>query len=420
MKARISYAAPMKKQPEWRLLKSLTAQFFLLKTSFRACALVFVVSAPIMGINTDYISDNICDSVDCSGIIKSLKDNIETVMPDFPLVFITHGKRDSISKALQGNMDSLCNTRNPIALKQSLFESLLLLYQSELGKNTASAQAFKILSTAAARFPQSPEIPWMRGLHYISSGKAFDGIKIMDSLYVSGFDEKEFLGDYTKSVFHAFIPPKSDTSPLLLRSMERAGGADTAPVFSFSWKIIRSHRATIPFFDYDAGFAFRKQFRLVFSGMTSCIYPRAMLDFGKTKPQSSISVNLTNKLYDRMDSSWCSIHIDVNDTGVSLFEYLLKRINGIYDSIGTKTDLPQYNGISLRCYNRNFWGGEGTCTAYIVFDRYYYDLLKKKPLLKKNVNRDVYRRIRFTVTMRSGLDVIDQAEAKLQSIIKAF
>jgi hypothetical protein len=390
--------------------------------AFRTFFFIVLILFPLYGINSRYIDETVCDTADFSAISRALKDKIEDAQPDFPLVFIPQKERDSIAGSLDVDF-RYSNMVRPgeASLKYYLLKSLVLLYQAEAGKKAVSAKALDILSEAAQNFPQRREVPWMRGLHQISAGNAFEGIRILDSLYASGFDGREFIADYARSVFHAFIPPRNKTIFLLLGTSGHSVDGDTIPVVGFSWRIIRSRRASLPFFDYDAGFVFRKPFRLVYPGMAPCRYPSAMLDFGDNPPQSPISTDLVNQLSDRTDSARCSIHIDVNDTAVSMFEYLRARINGIYDSIGEKKDLSQYNGISLRCYNRLSWIHESTCTAYIVFDRYYYDLMGVKQVnIGKNALKTALRRIRFTVTMRSGIDVQDKAEDKLQSILRAF
>jgi hypothetical protein len=145
-----------------------------------------------------------------------------------------------------------------------------------------------------------------------------------------------------------------------------------------------------------------------------------MLNYSSIEPLLATSLQLIRQLSDRLDSAHCVIHIDVNDVKISPYEYLVKRISGIYDSIESKSDLAAYGAISLRGYRRDFWGREGMITAYIVFDRTIADLYRLLFPTKKPKPRDLETKIRFTITMRCGMDVWDQAEAKLQSVIRAF
>ncbi len=375
----------------------------------------------LSAISVDYISTKIRDSAECAGIIGILKNDIDKKMSGFPLISLTRENKDSLVSALQQAYISLqkCGKGGP-SLNVELLSGVVLLYLEQLGFPGSYAGVQSLLKKALMRFPLNEEIAWIRGLHLISSGDAFEGIRTLDSLRVSGFSEKEFLGDYARYVFYSFIPLKNDTFRLVLQNASALQPSDTATPASFSWKIIRSQRAPLPFFDYEAGFAIRKQFKLVFSGLVPGSNASGMLRYHTIEPQSAQSANLTGQLSDRIDSAQCTVHIDVNDITISPYEYLVKRISGIYDSIEVRGDLPQYKALSLRCYNRGLWGREGSSTAYIVFDRVYIDLFAMHHA-KKNLRREVReKKIRFTVTMRCGSDVQDQAEAKLQSILRAF
>jgi len=388
-----------------------------------------IVAAAVVGlglphhlsaISVDYISTKIRDSADCAGIIGILKNDIDKKMSGFPLISLTRENKDSLVPALQKAYVSLqkCGKRGP-SLKVELLSGVVLLYLEQLGFPGSYAGVQSLLKKALMRFPKNEELAWIRGLHLISSGDAFEGIRTLDSLRVSGFSEEEFLGDYARYVFYSFIPLKNDTFRLVLQNASALQPSDTATPASFSWKIIRSQRAPLPFFDYEAAFAIRKPFKLVFSGVPGS-NASGMLRYHAIEPQSAESADLTRQLSDRIDSARCTVHIDVNDIKISPYEYLVKRISGIYDSIEVRGDLPRYKALSLRCYNRGLWGREGSSTAYIVFDRTYIDLFAMHHA-KKNLRREVgEKKIRFTVTMRCGSDVEDQAEAKLQSILRAF
>ncbi len=245
-------------------------------------------------------------------------------------------------------------------------------------------------------------------------GGVFAAIRALDSLRISGCVDEKFLGEYARYVFYSLVPLERDAFPVLVKAADEARPADTADACRFSWRIVDSKRAALPFFEYRAGFAFRKQFRLVF--FSPQIRPEREAFLQVRDEPSVVSLDLTHRFFNRTDSAWCSIHIDVNDTKISPYEYLVARISGIYDSIEEKKDLPEFRALSLRCYNFGRFGdSEGTYTAYIVFDRSVIDPSKRKrPAYSANKN------VRCTVTMRCGRAVADQAEARLQSILHAF
>jgi hypothetical protein len=254
-----------------------------------------------------------------------------------------------------------------------------------------------------------------------SKGKIFEGIRLLDSLRISGIDNEEFLGNYARYVFHTFMPEKKGVFCVLLKNDDQIQPTDTAFPCAFKWNIVSSQKALLPFFEYRAGFAFRKQFRLVFAGLRPYSPGSAWLQFPDRKPFSNISADLLNQLQDRIDSAWCAIHIDLNDTRISPYEYIIKRISGIYDSIAVKNDLSKYHAISLRCYRRGFFvKPEGTYTAYVIFDRRVMDILKNDSAYRKTPAREADKSVRYTLTIRCGCDILDQAEAKLQSLLHAF
>jgi hypothetical protein len=249
----------------------------------------------------------------------------------------------------------------------------------------------------------------------------FAAIRILDSLRKAGFDREEFLGTYAQYVFNAFMPVKNDSFPGLFKNPDQIPSTDTAFPCAFRWRIVSSPQAQYPFFEYWAGFVFRKQFRLVFTGLRSHTPGRAWLHFRDREPLSPVTGDLINQMNDRVDSAWCTIHIDINDTKISPYEYLLKRIDGVYDSIAVKKDLFKYHAISLRCLRRGlFLKPEGMSTAYIVFDRNTMDIFRTDSMRRKPRAWKTDKTVRFTLTMRCGCDIQDQAEQKLLSILRAF
>jgi hypothetical protein len=254
-----------------------------------------------------------------------------------------------------------------------------------------------------------------------NKGDVFAGIRILDSLRVSGHTNEEFLASYAKYVFDAFMPMKHDSFPAFLKNADQVQPTDTAFPCSFRWRIVSSPQAQLPFFEYWAGFVFRKQFRPVFSGLGKHTRGQAWLRYQNHEPPTALSAELLGQLSDRIDSAWCTIHIDVNDTKISPYEYIIKRISGVYDSIEVKKDLSQYHAISLRCLSRGlFFKPEGASTAYIVFDRSARNISKNDPAARKLSAWKTDKTVRFTLTMRCGLDIQNAAEAKLQSILRAF
>jgi hypothetical protein len=254
-----------------------------------------------------------------------------------------------------------------------------------------------------------------------SNRDVFSGLRILDSLRTSGCDNETFMGHYAEYVFNAFMPTKADSFSALFKNAEQVPPTDTAFPCAFRWRIVNVPQAPLPFYEYRAGFAFRKKFRLVFSGLRRHIPGNAWLQFHGREPPSPVTGNLIAQMDDRIDSAWCTIHIDINDTKISPYEYILKRISGVYDSIEVKTDLSRYHAISLRCLRRGlFLKPEGTYTAYVVFDRTAKDIFKNDSARRKTSAWKGDKNVRFTLTMRCGCDVQSPAEAKLQSILRAF
>jgi hypothetical protein len=256
-----------------------------------------------------------------------------------------------------------------------------------------------------------------------SKGSADDGIRLLESLRASGVEDEHFLGRYARYVFETFLPAKTDSSPRLLKDASQIQCTDTAFPCVFSWRIINSQKAPLPFFEYRAGFVLQKRLRLVFPPLRDHSPGAAWLNYRDHRPLSALSIGLISQLSDPVDSAWCTIHIDLSDTKISPFEYIVKRIGGIYDSIEVKSDLPRYRALSLRCYSGGlFVNPRGTCTAYVVFDRSIREILASDSAARGKSSRRWKNggTVRFTLTMRCGRDVQDQAEAKLQTMLRSF
>jgi hypothetical protein len=389
-----------------------------------AIGAAFFLPADVCAINAEYIAAKIQDSTDCSAIVHDLTDVVEKQMPLPSRPRMTSEKRDTLICALrQAYVSLLTIEKKNHSLKAKVLTGLVLLYLEQLKFPGSVPLAQTTLTTASKQFPLTQELVWLFGLHCMSCGKVFKGIRILEDLRISGFNREEFLADYARSVFYSFIHSNSDSVDFLVKTNNELTGTDTVHPVIFSWKIINSRRAELPFFDYQTAFSFRKPFTLVFSMGRKDTDPkrRALLSYKNLEPQSDISVNLTGQLSDRKENAWCTVHIDVNDVNISPYEYLVKRISGIYDSIEVKSDLSQFRAISLRCYNRDFFGmREGSYSAYIVFDRNETDIFRDSPTALKSLPLSPTKNIRFTLTMRCAREVKDAAEAKLQSIIHAF
>jgi hypothetical protein len=283
-----------------------------------------------------------------------------------------------------------------------------------------SLVAFSISSYAVSTaHPQSNETIWKRGIELIGSGHELEGIAVLDSLRMSGFAKDEFLDNYANHVFGMFIPRKADSSYSVL--LKQPPAFDTTPAYSIFWKVTKSQNAKYPSFIYGSTFTFRKPFSLVFAGLSGQVKNQGLLQSDHSPLQARISNALMDQLDDRHAKVLCAICIDLNDTRSSPYEYLVRRINGMYDSIDVRTDLSQYGALSLRCHNRGYyWGDEGTYTAYVVFDRSLGELFKRHCGDKVPRTVQSNKRIRFTVTIESGSSVQRFTEAKLQSILSFF
>ena len=280
--------------------------------------------------------------------------------------------------------------------------------------------AFSISTYAAvAAHPQPDEGPWKRGIALIGAGRELEGIAVLDSLRESGFAKKEFLDDYANRVFGLFVPRQTDSTYGVL--LKQPPGFDTTPANSLYWKVTKSKNAPYPSFIYGSTFTFRKPFSLVFSGLSGQLKNQGLLQSNYSPLQARVASALSGQLDDRQDKARCAICIDLNDPRLSPYEYLVRRISGVYDSIDVRKDLPQYGALSLRCLSRGFFGDEeGTYTAYIVFDRCLGELLKKHCNDKALGKVQLGKRIRFMVTIESGNSVQKFTEAKLQSILSCF
>lgn len=272
----------------------------------------------------------------------------------------------------------------------------------------------------AADVAADADSAWLQGGRLMDAGKVFEGIRVLDSLRRAGFDDPRFLSDYSHRVFRAFVPRAADSSVAFLQDPN--SGAQTDSVFPdrISWRVTAATVAPYPAFQYGAAFTYRKPYKLVFPGLGSGNRQNGLLSAPEVARQSPSDVILLREFGDRTDAADCMVCVDINDTKSPLMDYIGRRINGVYDSIANRNDLARYRAVSIRCFRRSWvYGRDGDFAAFVVFDRTLGDLLKSRG--EKPAGRsDAGRKIRFTVAVRSGIDIQVFTEAKLQSVLRAF
>lgn len=275
------------------------------------------------------------------------------------------------------------------------------------------------LQSGAADVSDSRASAWNQGERLMDAGRLFQGIHLLDSLRRSGFDDPGFLSDYARRVFHALVPRLADSSVAILRNPDSASGADSVLPDRISWKVTAGSRSQFPVFQYGATFTYRKPFKLFFGGLAPG-GDDPLLRASEMPRQRRAQAALSGELGDRSAAADCDVWIDLNDTKSPLMEYIGRRISGLYDSIGTNKDLPRYRAVSLRCFRRSFtYGRDGDFAAYVVFDRTLGDLFKARGVRYAD-RSDARRKIRFTVAVRSVIDLQSIAEERLQSVLRSF
>jgi hypothetical protein len=63
--------------------------------------MVFILPTSLFAIRADYISSKIPDSTDIAPIVRTLKNDIEPRMADFPLITVRQSDRDSMTRLLR-------------------------------------------------------------------------------------------------------------------------------------------------------------------------------------------------------------------------------------------------------------------------------------------------------------------------------
>jgi hypothetical protein len=262
---------------------------------------------------------------------------------------------------------------------------------------------------------------WKQGIRLIESKKVFEGIRLLDSLRMSGFRDERFLSAYARSVFMCFIPQKADSGMPDLREVLQHFSFDTTTPASLSWNVSKSEQRAYPSFQYKATFVCRKPFTLVFEGPYTKKKPLALLRYNELQPQTYVQRAFAEQFLERQDSANCTVCFDLDDTKSPLMEYVGRRINGVYDSINTQNDLKKYHALSLRCFRRGYLNGtDDGYAAFVVFDRTLADLQNIPLRKRRSAGRETNGKIRFTVAIRSGIDVQAFSEEKLQTILRAF
>jgi len=254
----------------------------------------------------------------------------------------------------------------------------------------------------------------------MESGRVLEGIRELDSLRVAGFSTPVFLSDYSHQVFRVIIPGSSDSTTAFLLSTPSEAQTDSVFPDRVSWRVTTNTAAKFPDFQYTAAFTYRKPYKLVFPGLGFGTSGGGLLSVPEAAKHSPAEAILLKEFVDRTDVADCMVCVDLNDTKSSAMDYLAKRISGMYDSIQTGNDLARYHAVSLRCYRRSWvYGRDGDFAAFVVFDRALGDLLRARGL-RPQARSDMAQRIRFTVAIRSGIDIQAFSEAKLQSVLRAF
>jgi hypothetical protein len=274
--------------------------------------------------------------------------------------------------------------------------------------------------TCAQKLPTTRSMAWTQGLGMIKSGEIAQGIRQLDSLRLTGLNDSAFLKEYAFYVFRALVPEKADTQPILLKSFFESI-SDTLQPGSFEWKVIRCtgpHDGTkLPCFTYGATFDICKPFHFIFTGLSQ---PNtSVLQLGYISNHQAVS-DLNHQLADRKDVATCRLYIDLNSAGTSNSEYLTKRINGVYDSIEDKSNMPGFKGVSLRCFSwPRFINEDEKYTAIASFDRPFPGI-RNRPGSQTAQKEISTRSIRYTLIVQSSSDVKDLLEVKFMSMLKAF
>jgi hypothetical protein len=289
------------------------------------------------------------------------------------------------------------------------FLSLFFVYSTVFSEQIKAPQ--QDLSTKAK------DQSWSSGLLQLDSGRISKGLNILDSLCGLGKIDPKTISAYAEKVFRLLSPGYKKDSHVYVQSNSPKTVIDTLLQSSFRYKIIRcsdSAGRTLPSFGYTVVFPVQKPFLLKFSGLLNQLGPSLKMD--RQVVSTALDYGLMEQISDKNDSISCSIFIDLKSTKLTINDYISDYIYGVFDSISIKKDLKKYHALSLRCYKRKAYGFEnGKFTAIIAFDRLIPDRKSKNG---KTTTTPLP--VRYTVVVQSATSVRELAEAKLQTILKAF
>jgi hypothetical protein len=277
------------------------------------------------------------------------------------------------------------------------------------------------VETTGPASPDSGVPAWMQGISLVKSGEITKGVRLLDSMRTSGLCDEAFLRGYAECVFHTLVPRKADME--MARITDRAiVVTDTISPASYTWNVVRSgnslKNSRMPCFTYGATFEIRKPFQFVFSGLRQSSFSVVQIGYC---PCPAPFNSIVSQLENRKDQASCRLFIDMNATGSLAFEYLSKRISGVYDSIAVKPELQAYRGLSLRCYTvSRFADKDGKFTAIASFDRALPDQKPRTGQAGPAAVKSLPQTVRYTLVVESSSDVKDLLEAKFQSLLRAF
>ena len=300
-------------------------------------------------------------------------------------------------------------------LKSELAAGLVLLYLGDLGLPGYYDTAKTLFAKIGRGFPGDRTAVWMKGLCYVNSGEIVPGIKILDSLYVSGLHDEAFLTDYSSCVFHSLVPEKVGTQSIFLKAFSGLM-PDTLGPSSREWSVVRVYdKQKLPCFMYGATFEIRKPLYLVFQRVLERDGRSFQLG---SFPKAPVPIPAFVPFPGWTETVHCKLFIDLIETDGPLFEYLSSRISGKYDSINVTAELKKQQGITLRCYTLpRFLDDNGQYTAIATFDRPFIDLQKQR---RAKTALPEFKKIRYTLVLQSSTDVQEVSESKFQTILDAF
>lgn len=319
--------------------------------------------------------------------------------------------------------DGISSSRNHVyiesrALKTKLQQNFL---KSRLTSYIASSFAAVIIFCSlvfSASKPQNTSVKnhphnWEYGFKLIKAGEISHGFKILDSLCKAQADDPDVISTYAKNIFRLFCSGQKEDSHVFVNS-NNDSIFDTLLSSSFKCEVFNSTESSgknLPSFAYRAVFIIQKPFLLKFNGLLKA--PDIHLTINHEIIDDKLDYYLIDQLTDRTDSISCSIHIDLKNTQLTVYDYILDYVYGFFDSISIKKDLEKYKALSLRCYKRkSFRFQDGQFTAIIAFDRIFPDHKQKNAVTPLT--------IRYTVIVLAPACVKELAEAKFQTIIKSM